>query len=101
MKFLKHLLPPSRPYLVIRTNRPVLTDEQVAETLAGIPEHHPIWLAIQQEIEDLQAKAIAQASHPELADHPGPLAHTAGGIEWLTELLDRLRSQVAAGQKDA
>jgi len=72
-----------RTRTAIYTTGSRMSAEEVAAALESLGPQHPAARAVLQVLADSIENAAAQVSHPELADTPGMLAHTAGGLEWL------------------
>jgi hypothetical protein len=90
--------PAPRPIVRVVRDAP-LNEETLAEAFAACGPEHPLVRAITQELDDLIAQATAQAAAPGMSEHHGPLAHTCGGIEWLTFFRDRLADRLDAGNR--
>jgi hypothetical protein len=73
---------PDRPVIRL-TGEQRLSDEELHDALCQLHEGHPVLLAIRQILTEHVENAMSQVSRPELAESPGALAHTAGGLEWL------------------
>ena len=74
--------PPRRPVVLLSGDRR-LNDTELFEALSALHDAHPVLLAIRQMFTEHIENAMGQVSRPELAESPGALAHTAGGLEWL------------------
>ena len=67
-----------------------MNEQELHDALAQLSETHPALLAVRQIIAEKIENATAQVSSPELAERPGLLAHTAGGLEWLRYLAQEI-----------
>jgi hypothetical protein len=77
---------------VIYGSAPRMSVEEVQSALESLGPNHPAARALLQVLGDHIENAASQVSMPDMAEKPGILAHTAGGLEWLraaqTELLE-------------
>jgi len=59
----------------------------------SVGEDNSLWLAVNQVLRAHIQEATQAVSTPDLAEHPGTMTHTAGGLEWLSsfqaDLADR------------
>ena len=60
-----------------------MDDDRIRMALSQLGEDHPAWIAMNQVLQEQIDNAVAQVSAPQMSGEYGPLAHTAGGIEWL------------------
>ena len=69
----------------------------------GASEEAPLWRAIHQVLGETIENAADQVGRPDLAERPGALAHTAGGLEWLRRFrydLLEWKKQAEKGQRE-
>jgi len=83
-----------RRLVAVREPAARMEDAELA-SIFSTAEGDPIFHAVRQVLGDYIASAQAQVSAPEMADHPGRLAHTAGGLEWLSYLAADLAERAA------
>lgn len=69
-----------------------LDDSELKAALRDVRPDDPVWLAANQILQEFLDNARSQASDPQMADRPGALAHTNGGVEWLSFLQAKLHS---------
>lgn len=67
------------------TAAPKMGDEALKMAF-GAAEGNPLWAAIMQVLGEKIENAADQVGRPDLAERPGAIAHTAGGLEWLRGL---------------
>lgn len=60
-----------------------MTDNELFDALSQLHDAHPVLIGIRQVFTEHIENAMFQVSRPELAESPGALTHTAGGLEWL------------------
>lgn len=68
-------------------------DEGELDAAFAVAEDDALWLAVNQLLQDRLLNAQRQVSHPDLAGHHGPLAHTAGGLEWMSDFQAELHAR--------
>jgi len=84
---------------IIRLSAPI-DERDMERALASLADEHPAWKAVLSILDREIENAIAQVSMPDLADKPGPMAHVAGGIEWLRSARYRLEAVRDEGRKE-
>ena len=71
------------PRHVLVRDRLALDDARLLLALSQLGDEDPVWLAVNQILQEQIDNAVSQVSNPLMASDAGALAHTAGGIEWL------------------
>lgn len=69
--------------MILLTGERRLAEPDLFDALSQLHDAHPVLLAVRQILTEHIENAMFQVSRPELAESPGALAHTAGGLEWL------------------
>lgn len=86
-----------RQFVLVR-ERLALDDARLLLALSQLSEEDPVWLAVNQILQEQIDNAVSQVSNPLMASDAGALAHTAGGIEWLRAALMALH-EARAGSR--
>ncbi len=90
--------PAPLPVVIVRERAPLEIEQRNAifQSWGATDER---WQAVEDVIlENLESVQI-QASHIALAESHGPLAHMAGGVEWLRYLHQQLRHAISGDTK--
>lgn len=88
----------ARGRVIVRTRaEDFLKPGELKAAFAGVTEDTPIWRAVMQLLDDQIQNAQCQVSSPDMADKPGAMTHTAGGLEWLQQF----QADLLASYEDA
>ena len=69
-----------------------MSNEQVIDAFHSISPGNPFWQALDHVIDQTLLDSIDDASDPKNAEHPGRLAHAAGGVDKLSTLKAKIQS---------
>lgn len=75
-----------------------VTPKQVSAGLQ-VEETHPLWKSVMAKLDESIEFSVNQASAPNVAEHHGRMAYSAGGIEHLRNLRETLESSRAEAMK--